>query len=274
MLGLFGKLGVAIDSLSLLVFLRFCFPLVIVFPFLWAAGFLKHISLSNFSSQLVRASCVLASAYCFFYYLKSASILNASLLYNTGPIFIPLFSRIFYKHKIDLVEVLSILIAIIGLCFILKPDQGIFDLRGIFGVLSGIFMAGSQTIYGENAKREHVGSNLFYLFFFPTLFAIPALLLSPPSKLQVGAVFTRIPMLLIFLGIAFSSIFNQVLRGYAYTHAKATSLSPFLYFSAVVAAFLDWWLFGVYPTIPALIGFLLIIGASILKFVFHKRASH
>lgn len=273
-LGLFGKLGIAIDSLSLLVFLRFFFPIVIVVPFLWAAGFLKHISMSHFSSQLVRCLCVSASAYCFFYYLKSASILNVSLLYNTGPVFIPLFSRIFYKHKIDLVEVLSILISIVGLCFILNPDQGIFDHRGIFGILSGIFMAGSQTIFGENAKREHVGSNLFYLFFFPTLFAIPALLLFPPSGSQVGAVFGHVPMLLIFLGIALSSIFNQVLRGFAYTHAKAASLAPFLYFSAIVAALLDWGLFDVYPTIPALIGFLLILGASILKYLFHKRASH
>jgi len=273
-LGLFGKFGLAVDSLTLLVFLRFLFPIAIVFPFLWGAGLLKHITLARFPSQITRCLCVLFSSYCFFYYLKNTSIMNASLLYNTGPVFIPLFGRIFYKHKIDSIEIWAILISIVGVACVVKPDNGLINPNGIFGLLSGIFMAGSQTIYGVNANKEHTGSNLFYLFFLPTLFAIPALFLSPPSTVQIEEIFHHLPMILIFIGLALSSIFNQIFRGYAYQKAPAASLAPFLYFSTIVAALFDWWFFHIPPTFLTVIGFLLILAASILKLFLHKRSAH
>jgi drug/metabolite transporter (DMT)-like permease len=200
--------------------------------------------------------------------------MNASLLYNTGPIFIPLLGRIFYKHRIDHIETLAIFISIVGVAFVVKPDHGLIDPKGIFGLLSGLFMAGSQTIYGVNAKREHPGSNLFYLFFLPTLFAIPALFLFPPSHEQVQGIFQHLPMILLFLGLALSSIFNQIFRGYAYQKAPAASLAPFLYFSTIIAALFDWWFFHIPPTILTIVGFLLILGASTLKLILHNRSTH
>ena len=273
-LGLFGKFGLAVDSLTLLVFLRFLFPIAIVFPFLWGAGLLKHITLARFPSQITRCLCVLFSSYCFFYYLKNTSIMNASLLYNTGPVFIPLFGRIFYKHKIDSIEIWAILISIIGVACVVKPDNGLINPNGIFGLLSGIFMAGSQTIYGVNANKEPTGSNLFYLFFLPTLFAIPALLLFPPSTAQIEGTFQHLSVILIFVGLALSSIFNQIFRGYAYQKAPAASLATFLYFSTIVAALFDWWFFQIPPTLLTIIGFLLILGASTLKLFLHKQSAH
>ncbi len=272
LLALFGKLGLAIDSITLLVFLRFFVPFLILLPFLAISGYLKELSFFKQSpSQLIRCLCVLGSQYCFFYYLKEGSLLNANLLLNTGPIFIPLLARIFYKQSIDRVTIFCIFLSLVGVIFILKPNHGIIDPKGIFGALSGLFMAGSQTIYGVNAKKEKQGVNLFYLFCLPSIFALPVVFFSGLRLTHAISDLSSWAVIWLILGISLSSIFNQIFRGFAYQRADAPSLAPFLYASTVIAALFDWTIFGVTPTLFTLIGFTLVLFASIYKIHHHRR---
>ncbi len=271
-LGLFGKLGLVIDSIPLLISFRFWLSFILLLPFFWFAGIFKKISfLKQFPPQLIRCVCVLLSQYLFFYYLQHSSLLNAILLFSTGPMFIPIFSRIFFKQRIDKITIASIIVSFIGVLCIIKPAGGIIDPKGLLGLSAGVLWAGSQTIYGVYAKREPQGVNLFYLFLLPSLLSIPALFIFPPNLHETTTLFSHSLLLVWFFGMAISAIMNQVFRGFAYQRADAPNLSPFLYFSPVIGALFDWSIFHVIPTWLTLLGFFLIVFASIFKIYLHKR---
>ncbi len=266
--GMFIKIGLEEVSVWSLTFFRFLVPLLLSLPFLWWSGTLKDIfPLKDLRLQVLRSLAVVIGQFSMIYYLTKASILDATLMWGTGPIFIPLIASLFYHVKIPRVTWISIFISFLGVGLILKPNREIFDPFIIFGLISGVAMAVSQTLYGVNSEKGKPGENLFFLFFFCSLFTLVPFILAEESRFDLG--FDRLKVVSV-MGVALSTIGNQLFRGKAYQRAQPAILTPFLYVSVVVSAFFDWALFHLYPDAWTAVGFILILAGSLLKWAWGR----
>jgi drug/metabolite transporter (DMT)-like permease len=263
---LFSKFGTETVSYALLIFLRFAIPLALLLPYLlWISSFKELFSTSHFKIQLLRCASILLYQYAIIYYLMQTSLLDATVMQNTGPLFMPILERVFFKHRFEKKVIVSIGISFVGVLCILQPSSSLFANLGIAGFLAAFGQAGSQVLYRHQARNENQRSNLFYLFFICSLFSGVVFLFSIPfGKPQiVGEHSSWTWVNLVFLGL--TSIFNQSLRGEAYKHGKASALAPFLYISIILSAILDWLIFDYLPNWLTLAGTVLVISGGLLQ---------
>jgi drug/metabolite transporter (DMT)-like permease len=264
---LFAKFASEELPFFLLLFLRFGVPLLLVLPWLiWTAGTRELFATDNFGLQLLRAGCILLYQYSIFYYLLNSSLLNATVLQNTAPLFMPILERVFFGIRFHLRVLLSIVISFVGVLCILQPDTGLLATLGIAGILAPLGQAGSQVLYSHQARNENQRSNLLYFFLLCTVVTGVVWLLVPEVPLD-GLERHSSPLMigigLLLLGI--TSIFNQSLRGLAYRHGRASALAPFLYVSLLISGILDWALFHQLPNWLSLAGAILVIAGGMIQ---------
>jgi drug/metabolite transporter (DMT)-like permease len=264
---LFGKFATESTPFLLLTFLRFVIPLAIMLPFfLWKSTLKELFATSHLKLQMLRALCMIVYQYSIFYYLIRATLLDATVLQNTFPLFLPILERIFFNRHFDRREIISIAICFLGVLCILQPDMGILENLGIVVLLTPMSQAASQLLFAHQARRENHKSNLFYLYFFCSI-ASGIILLCVPDFTPKTAVSNHSLVLawgsVVCLGIM--SIFNQYFRGKAYESCRPSSLAPFLYFSVIVSAFLDWMIFGDLPNFLSAVGALFVISGGLIQ---------
>lgn len=275
--GFFAQLGMQISTLTFLVLIRFLVPFIITLPFFLAMGTFKYLSKSStFLNQCLRVLFVLVSQYSLFYYYRHASLINATMLWNTSPIFMPLIAWAFYRHKIDRWTWVSVVIGIFGVACIVKPTDGIINPLSFWGLLAGFGTAFSQVLLGINREEERNDVNVLFLFFFCTLASLLIFLiieggfhqnlLSAFGELRTGSWYDF--LVFFFLGIC--SIGNQFIRGMAYSKAKPALLAPFIYLSVFFAGVLDWVYYHRVPDYLFLLGAVMILFSSCIKLIHTK----
>lgn len=269
---LFAKFGINTIPYFLLIFLRFAVPLLILLPYLlWKSTMKELFLVRDFKIQLLRCGCLLLYQYSIFYYLLYASLLDATVMQNTAPLFIPILEWMFFKHRYEKKIILSICISFLGVLCILQPNSSIFAQLSTAGFLAPLGAAGSQVLYAHQAKHENQKSNLLYLFFLSSVVSGIVLVVSDQFFGKINSLQNYTPLLwTICLGIA--SIFNQSLRLLAYKHGKASALAPFLYFSIILSMILDWVIFHDLPNWLSLVGAILVISAGLIQIYQQKQS--
>lgn len=244
--GLFAKLAMATIYLPFMVFLRFFVPLLLVMPyFIRNFDEIKKIEFLSTRNHVLRAIAVLVSQYSLFYFFTKGSLTDGVLLWNTAPMFMPIITYIFFKHKTSKVVWLSLLVSFTGVICVLKPTGSVFDPFSIYGFVSGLAVAFSQVLYGLNRESDTLDQNLFLFFVYSSFFSF-LILIASLSVVGFGSAFldsfytegSFIPIISVF-GVGIGTIFNQILRGKAYKCAKPASLAPYIYLSVVFAAFIE-----------------------------------
>ena len=272
---LFIKLSTTKIYLSLLIFLRFLIPLLIITAIFWIQK--KRFATQNLKRHFLRAIFVVVAQYCIFFYITQNSLLNATVLLSTSPIFIPFIEWLFLNYRIARSTWISIGISAVGVFLILNPGTNLLSLMSLLGLTAGLCQAASQVILGMNMQKESSELNLFYLYFFGTILSIIPLFIFlgiSPGHLSGGGI--QIEVLLFLLILSLANMANQFFRGRAYAHKKPSTLSCFLYLSVLFSAFLDWSVFGKVPQVISIIGAFLVVLGGIskvyLRYLFlHKK---
>lgn len=261
---LFLKINLLYFNYFFLIFLRFFLPFLLVIGIIavkkqWIVIRTKHLRL-----QLARSGCVLVAQYAFAYYITKNTLLNATVLLNASPLFIPLIEWGFLKHRPGKSTIFGALLSFLGVILVLHPDTSLFTAMGAIGLLAALGQAGSQVLYGMKSRKESLIHSLFYLFgltgigsFFIYLFVD---LKEPLIHLEMSA------WLLVYLFLmSIFTLLNQYYRGLAYRSSSPSTLAPFFYFSVFVSAILDWLIYKNIPSFLSIIGTILIILGGLLK---------
>ena len=274
MLGLFVKLSAVNMSIPFLVLVRFLVPLFICFPVFWYLGTFKKvlheqtIKGSHLKGHLLRAVFLILSQYCYFFYLTKSSLLNAVMLLNTAPIFIPIVSKYLFKDKTIKVVSKSIVISLIGVILVIQPDQTLFMYSSLIGLLSGVFLAFSQSIFGENVQERGMDENIFFVFWTSSIITLAVLMVFFSDHLKLG-VFqlthqtSREWLYILLIGIC--TTLNQYFRGVAYTHVKPHFLAPLMNLAVLFAFLFDLFVFKKTPDYLSIVGSLMIVLGTTLK---------
>lgn len=191
-------------------------------------------------------------------------LVNATLLNNTTPLFIPVITLIWLKKRIDKNIWWGISTGLIGIVIILKPSVSLLLKPGdLFGLASGIILAISYVALRILTKTESFSTIIFY-------YSLVASVLSLPFALNN---WTN-PTLLIWIYGILSGVFFMsylYLLQYAYKLIEPVKLSPFNYTVVVYTGVLDWILFNYVPDLSSITGIILVTAGGIFAITLHEK---
>lgn len=206
-----------------------------------------------------------AGILCNFYAIDHLFIADASILNKLSPFFAVIFSFLLLKEKITPFQVFCVCMAFGGCLFIVKPGfQNTALLPALIGVFGGL---GAGLAYTMVRRLGTIGVKgpviVFYFSVFSCVFVIPwmALHFTPMTLRQLAA--------LLLAGLCAAG--GQFSITAAYTYAPAKQISVYDYSQIIFASVLGFVLFGEIPDVYSLLGYLIIIGSSVLIFVYNRR---
>ncbi|MBO1203246.1 DMT family transporter [Staphylococcus simiae] len=183
---------------------------------------------------------------------------DADSLMKLNPFWTILLSLIFLHEKVRKYQITAMLIAIIGMLLIVKPEFSSSMIPSLIGLLSGIFAASAYTCVRALSSREGPYTIVFYFSLFSVVVLIPFTFFTyvPMSNLQLWYL----------LGAGLSAAVGQIGITLAYSFAAAKDISIFTYASIIFTSLFGFILFGESPDLYATLGYVVIIGASYYMF--------
>lgn len=213
---------------------------------------------------LLRALFSFITMFCFYVAVKRLFLMDAVLLLNTGPLFIPLIVSIWDGEVIEKNVLLAVFMGFLGVVFVLKPGFSFFNIFGLVGLLSGIGIAMSKVTMKKLSKTENMVTILFYFFLGNMVLGIF------PMVYSWKAVENSMTWLYLFL-IGVLSFFFQFFSTKAYTNAHATKVGAIFYFSIILSAVYGWLIWGDIPDIFTVMGMFLISFGGIIILNVRKK---
>ncbi|BBK28860.1 DMT family transporter [Staphylococcus arlettae] len=188
---------------------------------------------------------------------------DADTLMKLNPFWTILLSLIFLHEKVRRYQVIAMIVAIVGMLFVVKPEFSSAMIPALGGLFSGIFAASAYTCVRALSSREAPYTIVFYFSLFSVVALIPFTLFTyePMSWLQV----------LYLIGAGLAAAVGQIGITLAYSYAPAKDISIFTYASIIFTAFFGFVLFGESPDMYATLGYVIIIAASYYMFEKARR---
>ena len=197
-----------------------------------------------------------------FYSIDKLVLSDANMLNKLSPFFVIIFSYLFLSEKINIKQILSIIIAFIGALFIIKPSINSEVIPAIIGLLGGVSAAAAYTCVRALSGKENPDTIVFYFSLFSSIITLPLMLISYKSMETLQFTY------LILAGI-FASL-GQFGITFAYKYAPARELSIFDYSNIIFSALISLCLFGILPDYLSVIGYIVIFLASLYMFIFNN----
>lgn len=194
-----------------------------------------------------------------FYTLDKLVLSDADILNKLSPFFTIILSAIFLKEYIRRFQLVSIIIALIGALFIIKPSFESTALVALLGVIGAIAAAGAYTVLRVLGPREKFYTVVFYFSAFSTVALLPFFIYQyePMTSSQF--------VVLILSGI-FAAV-GQFGLTIAYSYAPAREISIFFYTTIIFTALLSIMFFKEYPDIYSVFGYIIIFAASFYMYM-------
>ena len=193
-----------------------------------------------------------------YYAIDNLVLSDANMLNKLSPFFV-----IILKEKINLKQILAIIVAFIGALFIVKPSFDIRVVPYIIGFLSAVFAALAYTCVRMLGNKEEYYT---IVFFFSTFSLVTVL----PMFIYVYEPMTTMQFVYLILAGIFASL-GQFGVTLAYKYAPAKEISIFDYSNIIFSAILSIFLFGVYPDKLSVVGYFIIFAAAFYMFLYNKR---
>lgn len=210
-----------------------------------------------------RAICGTFAVWCSYYAIDHMLLANATVLSKISPFFVLIFSYVFLKEKLKMHHIIAMIIAFIGVILVVKPTTEMALETSIIAILSGILGGGVGTLLRFLRNREKANTIVFFYAFTSAILSIPLMLYS----------FT-VPTISQILVLLLSGVFSsgtQFALTTAYKYAPAKEISVFSYSNIIFVTIIGALIWNTFPNELALVGYVLIIGAAILMFIYNRK---
>ncbi|MEF1285785.1 DMT family transporter [Vibrio sp. M250220] len=268
--GLALKKLTEILSLEWLTFLRFILPTLLLFA-LVAATKIRLPPPALLKPIVIRGVCIAACQLCFIASLNRLTLVESSVLFGTGPLFIAVLEKIFFKVKIKTETKFSLAATFAGVVLLAGDVSGI-QLRPelLIGLASGLFSAGSQVCLFRASKKEVTPALLnSWTFLIAAISVLPLCVVSGLSKVDVSIVLEPQHNSLVWaylLVLSLAVVANQILRSKAYKLADSNSqVAPLIFTSLLFTALWQAMFFDESFSTYQIAGIAIIIVATIMN---------
>ena len=193
-----------------------------------------------------------------FYAITHISLADSTIIQKLSPFVILILSYIFFKEKMTIFQMIAIIIAFIGVGFIIKPSGDGFISMGALAALLGAFCSGIAYTCVRYLGTHNV-SGEFIIFFFSTL----STLLLLPYLIFDYKVMSMYQLAMLMLAGASATI-GQYGVTFAYKYAAAKNISVFDYSQVLFSGILGFIFFNELPDLQSLIGYIIVITVGII----------
>ena len=201
-------------------FFRFFFSLIILIPYIFYTKF-YFIKTNNVKKHLVRSSLNLPAMYLTFGALTMIPLEKINAIHFLNPLFVSIFAVIFFKEKIYIYRVISLILGFVGIIVVIRP--GLIPLEiGSFMVLGSTVLWALCIIITKDITKEESAINiLIFQCIFMSLFTfiIAYFNWELPSSDQ---------LMLLFLSALFGNVFHLMIN-HSFKIADLTLTAPFRY---------------------------------------------
>jgi drug/metabolite transporter (DMT)-like permease len=226
----------------------------------------SNVKPAHVTLEVLRGAAGVASFFCFVFAMAEIPLVDASLLQNTAPIFIPVIGLIWLKDSVDKKIWIGILIGFVGIILIIKPDATVFSKTGdLIGLASGIFLALGYVAMKIITKTDSFKTILFYFSATAFLISVPFGILNWSNPAIAGWLYA------VSSGALLVAYLN--LQQYSYKHIEPSRISPFNYSVVIFMGLLDWWLFGHIPDMLTILGIIIISAGGIIAIIHHEKGN-
>lgn len=236
-------------SVAQMVFFRNAVSLICIMPWMFYYGKASYTTSRPWAIG-IRAIASLTALALNFTALKYTNLVDATMLANTSPFFVPFLLWAWKKRPVQKDLLLPILLGLIGVGCILKPGFGVFSVGGLYALGAALFMAIATIGVRVSMRTEPLYTMLFYLFLLGVLASLP-FALADWHPLNVYSIF-----ILLMMGLL--ATLGQVFFGYSLKFAGARYIAPFSYSAVGYSAILE---LLIWKRVP---GWLTLIGIGII----------
>ncbi|MCP9890660.1 DMT family transporter [Cyanobium sp. Aljojuca 7D2] len=248
--------GSAMDAL-MFTWLTFLLALILLVPVLMARGG-RDLPTGTLHLHLLRAGTGMGGFLLFMTAAKLVNLVNANVLLNTTPLFIPLLAWLVLKQRIPRKLWIALAVGFSGMVIVVKPSASVLNQPGdLLGLAAGLICAVEfLTVKGLN-RTESPLTQLWYFLTVGTAIA---------SVAMVGH-FHAISLAqgLLVLASATCLLSFQFLLIKAYSFADPSSIGAFQYSSVIFAGLIGWIWFQQIPTLSVVVGTLFICLGGVLS---------
>jgi drug/metabolite transporter (DMT)-like permease len=262
--GTFSKLIIHTVPACTLVFGEYFTALLFILPLVFYRGMAKTLKTKRWGLHLVRDVGGGLSYLAFLYSLQSVPLVNATLLLNTAPLWVPFVLYFWLKERITSKLWGGIILGFVGIILILKPQGHDFVHAGtLFALIAGIIYGFTIVCLRLLSKTESPIAMYFYLMLVNSIIMFPFAVTS----------FHLISMyeFIVILAAGASVFLAQGLIIIAFQYAKASTIAPMVYMGVVFAGLFGYIFFHQVPDFIAFIGIALVIGGGVATLVMEKR---
>ncbi len=259
-----GKAAARIPTGTIVFFQNFI-SLVLFLPWVLRHG-ISGIKTSRTGLHILRAIAGLLSQVLMFIAVKRMPLMDAVLLSNSAPLFIPLITWAWLKEKIGGIVWASLLVGFVGVILILKPTAALVSNPiALIATSAAIFSAFALVTVNRLSTTESTERILFYYFL------ISSISTAPFAVAEWHAPTNREWIYLVGIGIFMAS--SQLLIILAYRQASAGRIAPFNYSVVVFSGLIGWLVWKNAPDMLSLFGIILVTAGGILSTKFGGSAS-
>ena len=240
---------------AMILFATYIVGSALLLPFaLWKRVLFVH--QASLGLQVARALASVTQIALFFIALRTVPLVDAVLLRASAPIWVPVLMLVFWRQAMPPRMWLFIAAGFIGVALVLQPFLVPMTLGYALALGSGI-VYGLQNVL--NRMLDEAGEPLLRTMTW--IFVAGACLAAVPAAIDWQ---TPSPTSLVMLAvIGLSAIASTTALVFGFNYAPAYVLAPFLYFSVVVSALLDWLVFDRVPSVITLVGCVVVVAACV-----------
>lgn len=232
--------------------------LVVAYIIMRREGVSFYVEKKNRLPLFLRCFFGTAGLICNFWAIGYLKLGDSSILQKMAPFFSIVMSIFILQEKPNLTSIISVLVALIGAAFVVKPGQGLLGLPALVGLLGG-FCAGTAFTFVRKLGTHGVrGAQIVFYFSF-----ISSIALLPICLLQFRPLSAE--QLLFLTGAGLCAAVGQIFVTKAYSYAPAKEISVFDYSQVIFSAILGFVILGELPDIYSFIGYALIFSMAIWK---------
>jgi len=238
--------------LPMIVFAQSLIIFVLVIPMIFARGRqhgLRLLQTNNRKLHLVRSFFSVGISYLFFYSISYVPLVNAVLLANSAPLFVPFIGLIFLSQPINHRLWIPLLVGFVGIILVLQPSSQLLVIASLLPLAAAICMATSMLLVRKASANDATLTIIFYYGLYATLISgVVALTYWKTLNLHLL-------LWLILLGFVFFVV--SMALTYALKFANAQLVSALYYSNIIFAAFISILFFHSHISLPVVLGIVL-----------------
>jgi drug/metabolite transporter (DMT)-like permease len=259
----FGKAASGVSTATLSFFQSFI-SLVLFLPWTLRHG-LADLRTKQLPLNIARALAGLFSQVLYFWAVREMSLIDAVLLVNAAPLFIPLVVFAWNRTPITRAVGISLLVGFVGVVLIIKPGADLLtNPSALIAMTAALFSAIALVSVNKLSSQNKPDTILFYYFFIASLATLPFAIASwsEPTAQQWGYL----------VGVGVFMALAQLLIILAYQHATASQIAPFNYSVVIFSGLIGWLVWHTTLGWVSGLGILLVCAGGILSILLAPAA--